>query len=498
MTGGADSATGRVPGLMLQGTGSDVGKSLITAGLCRAFTRRGLAVRPFKPQNMSNNAAVTAEGGEIGRAQALQARACGVVPVADMNPVLLKPQSATGAQIIVQGRVFGTAQARDYHALKPHLLARVLESYARLSQGTDLMLVEGAGSPAEINLRDGDIANMGFAEAADLPVVLIGDIDRGGVLAAIVGTLALLPDAERSRIKGYIINKFRGDASLFEPAIAILAGRTGLPCLGVVPHFPAASSLPAEDAVVLERPRDAQANGRFRIIVPRLPNISNFDDLDPLRAEPEIAVIMVSPGTPLPRDADLVLLPGSKATIADLAAFRAAGWDIDLTAHLRAGGRVLGLCGGYQMLGRRIADPDGIEGPPGEAAGLCHLDIETILSGDKRLVERSAMDAVSGLSVTGYEMHLGRTTGPATEHPFLILDGHPEGAVSPDGRVAGCYLHGLFAGDSWRRYYLASLGGQGDPLLDHSARVEATLDALAVHLEAHVDLDRLWQIANGR
>jgi adenosylcobyric acid synthase len=308
----------------------------------------------------------------------------------------------------------------------------------------------------------------------------------------------LLPDAERARIKGYVINKFRGDPALFEPAIAILAERTGRLCLGVVPHFPAASRLPAEDAVVLERPRDGQTQGRFRIIVPHLPNISNFDDLDPLRAEPEVAVIMVSPGTPLPRDADLVLLPGSKATIADLAAFRAAGWDIDLKAHLRAGGRVLGLCGGYQMLGRRIADPDGIEGPPGAAAGLGHLDIETIIEGDKRLVELGAVDALSGLGVTGYEMHLGRTTGPATQTPFLVLDGRPEGAVSADGRVAGCYLHGLFAGDAWRRHYLAGLGGRGDPLLDHGALVEATLDALAAHLEAHVDLDRLWQIANGR
>jgi len=266
----------------------------------------------------------------------------------------------------------------------------------------------------------------------------------------------------------------------------------------VVPHFPGAARLPAEDAVVLERSRPAGTEGRFRIAVPRLPNISNFDDLDPLRAEPDVAVAIVQPGTPLPRDADLVLLPGSKATIADLAAFRAEGWDIDLQAHLRAGGRVLGLCGGYQMLGRRIADPEGIEGPPGEAAGLGHLDIETILLGDKSLLERHAVDGLSGLAVTGYEMHIGRTIGAATDRPFLMLDGRPEGAVSADGRVAGCYLHGLFGSDAWRRHYLESLGAQADPLLDHAASVDAVLDDLAAHLEAHLDLDRLWEIACGR
>ncbi|MEA2757255.1 MAG: adenosylcobyric acid synthase [Aliidongia sp.] len=483
---------------MLQGTGSDVGKSLITAGLCRAYTRRGLAVRPFKPQNMSNNAAVTTDGGEIGRAQALQARACGVAPTADMNPVLLKPQSATGAQIVVQGQVLRNAQACEYHALKPVLLPRVLESFARLSSEAELLLIEGAGSPAEINLRAGDIANMGFAEAADVPVVLIGDIDRGGVLAAIVGTLALLPDAERARIKGYIINKFRGDITLFEPAVAILTERTGLPCLGVVPHFPAARQLPAEDAVALDHRHRSKAGATFRVAVPRLPNISNFDDLDPLRAEPDVDVIFVPPGTPLPRDADLVLLPGSKATIADLAAFRAEGWDIDLAAHLRAGGRVLGLCGGYQMLGRRIADPEGIEGPPGEAVGLGHLDIDTILTGSKRLVRLGATDVLSGHPVTGYEMHVGRTSGADTERPFLMLDGRPEGGRSADGSVAGCYVHGLFEADDWRRHYLASLGAVTDPLLDHAAAVETTLDALAAHLDAHLDLDRLLEIAHGR
>ncbi len=479
---------------MFQGTGSDVGKSLLVAGLGRTFTRRGLAVRPFKPQNMSNNAAVTADGGEIGRAQALQARACFIAATTDMNPVLLKPQSMIGAQVIVQGQVFGTFLARDYQALKPQLMPRVLDSYHRLAAGADLVLVEGAGSPAEINLRTGDIANMGFAEAADLPVVLIGDIDRGGVLAAIAGTHALLPPAERARLKAYIINKFRGDLSLFDPAIAILAERTGLPCLGIVPFFPLASRLPPEDGVALDRAVPS-GGGRCKIAVPRLPHIANFDDLDPLRAEPDIAVEIVQPGHPLPRDAQLVLLPGSKATIADLAAFRAEGWDIDLAAHIRAGGHVLGLCGGYQMLGRRVADPEGIEGPPGEAAGLNYLDIETILGGDKRLVAIAATDRLSGLSISGYEIHLGRTEGPGTDQPFLSLDGRPEGAVSADGRIAGCYLHGIFGSDAWRRQYLSRLGAAADPMLDHSALIDSVLDRLADHLETHLDLDRLLALA---
>ncbi|MBF0307386.1 MAG: cobyric acid synthase, partial [Alphaproteobacteria bacterium] len=336
---------------MLQGTGSDVGKSLLAAGLCRAFTRRGRRVRPFKPQNMSNNAAVTADGGEIGRAQALQARACGVAPGIDMNPVLLKPQSEMGAQIVVQGKVLGAASARDYHAMKPSLMPRVLESFRRLSADADLVIVEGAGSAAEVNLREHDIANMGFAEAADLPVVLVGDIDRGGVIASLVGTHALLPQGERARLAGYLINKFRGDPALFEPAIGMIEARTRLPCLGIVPWFPEAARLPAEDAAQLSAGRKAQGAG-LRVAVPVLSRIANWDDFDPLSAEPGVALTLVRPGEPLPGDADLVILPGSKATIADLAFLRAQGWDIDLFAHLRRGGRVLGIFAGYQVLGR--------------------------------------------------------------------------------------------------------------------------------------------------
>ncbi len=488
----------RTPALMLQGTGSDVGKSLLVAGLGRALTRRGLAVRPFKPQNMSNNAAVTAEGGEIGRAQALQARACGVKPSTDMNPVLLKPQSERGAQIVVEGRLFASASAREYQSLKPQLLPRVLASFQRLAAAADIVLVEGAGSAAEVNLRAGDIANMGFAAAADLPVVLVGDIDRGGVIAALAGTQALLEPDERARLKGYIVNKFRGDPLLFESGVAILRERTGLDCLGVVPFFARASDLPAEDGVALDSWRmPAPRAGALRIAVPRLPRIANFDDLDPLRAEPGVTLDLVPPGRALPL-CDLVLLPGSKATLADLAALRAEGWDIDIAAHARRGGSVLGICAGYQMLGRRVADPEGIEGPSGAAPGLGLLEVETVLTAEKILAEADGVELASGAPVRGYEMHVGRTSGPATARPMLRLGGRDDGAVSPDGRIAGCHLHGLFAGDAFRRAFLARLGGAGDGALDYERRIEATLDALADHLEASLDVKRLLEIARAR
>jgi len=482
------------PALMLQGTGSDVGKSLLTAGLCRLFTRRGLKVRPFKPQNMSNNAAVTRDGGEIGRAQALQARACGVPPLADMNPVLIKPQSETGAQLVVCGAVWGQAGAADYQRMKAGLLPRVLESFARLGAGADLLLVEGAGSAAEINLRAGDIANMGFASAADLPVVLVVDIDRGGAIAAVVGTWMVLPPEERARIRGYIINRFRGDPALFAPALEIIAGHTGLPCLGIVPWFAEAALLPAEDSASLSARSDAPARP-LRIAVPRLPCIANFDDFDPLTAEADVGLSLVPPGRALPGDADLIILPGSKATIADLAFLRAQGWDLDLTAHLRRGGRVLGICGGYQMLGRRIADPLGIEGPAGTiATGLGLLDVETEMEGVKVLRDTHGVDYL-GRPVRGYEMHMGRTSGPDAERPLLILDGRPDGARSPDGRVSGCYLHGLFASDPFRAGFLATLRPGRVAGADWEPRIEAVLDRLAEHLACHLDLPALEGIA---
>ena len=364
--------------LMFQGTGSDVGKSLLVAGLCRAYSKRGLNVRPFKPQNMSNNAAVTVEGGEIGRAQALQARAAGVSPSIHMNPVLLKPETDTGAQVVVQGKVVMTAKARDYHALKPQLMGQVLESFQIIGEDADLVLVEGAGSAAEVNLRAADIANFGFALAADVPVVLIGDIDRGGVIASIVGTHVLLDDAERALLKGYIINKFRGDAALFSDADDVIAERTGLKSFGLLPWFTDARVLPAEDAMSLQGDT-GNSSGDIVICVPRLSRIANFDDLDPLMNEDGVAVRIIDAGDPLSADADMVLLPGSKATMADLAYLRQQGWDVDIAGHVRRGGLVVGLCGGYQMLGRRLSDPSGIEGVSGDVDGLGLLDVETVL-----------------------------------------------------------------------------------------------------------------------
>ena len=504
--------------LMLQGTGSDVGKSLLVAGLARAFTRRGLQVRPFKPQNMSNNAAVTQDGGEIGRAQALQARACGIAPNSDMNPVLLKPQADGAAQIVLCGRVHGNTAARDYRKLAPSLLPTVLAAFDRLAAEADLVLVEGAGSPAEINLRSGDIANMGFAEAADLPVVLIGDIERGGVIAQLVGTQALLSAAERGRLAGYIVNKFRGDAGLFDGGILSIGERTGWRCFGVVPFFAEASLLPAEDSMALRRyphPPAAVAagppspavrarergsslhgtapgeGGWVKIAVPLLPHIANFDDFDPLRVENGVELVMVSPGRPLPRDAALVILPGSKASLADLAVLRSEGWDIDILAHRRQGGHVLGLCGGYQMLGRRIADPEGREGRPDEAAGLGLLDIDTVLGPEKQLRVTAGTDLATGMSVRGYEMHLGVTSGPGLARPMLDLEGRLDGAVSPDGRVGGCYLHGLFAGDAFRRSFLARLGADVGADIAYDAMIDGILDRLADHLERHLDVAAL-------
>ena len=476
---------------MFQGTGSDVGKSLIVAGLCRAFTRRGFRVRPFKPQNMSNNAAVTDDGGEIGRAQALQARACRVAPSVHMNPVLLKPQSEIGAQVVVQGRVLGAYNARAYREMTPQLMSAVLDSYARLSTEADLVLIEGAGSAAEVNLRARDIANMGFARHADVPVVLIADIDRGGVIAQIVGTKAVIAPEDAGMIAGFLVNRFRGDASLFDDGMRLIAERTGWRALGLVPFFPAAHKLPPEDAVVLDRAR--ASSGAVTIAVPQLSRIANFDEFDPLRLEPGVRLVMVAAGEPLPV-CDLVILPGSKATIADLAFFRAQGWDIDLFAHVRRGGRVLGVCGGYQMLGRRIADPEGIEGLPGKVDGLGLLDVETMMTGDKALRSVVGTCLANGAPFAGYEMHIGRTTGPDCARPLLRYgDGREDGAISSDGRVMGAYAHGLFADDAQRAAWLAPLGVTSE--VGYEATVEGTLDELAAHLAAHVDLDALLSLA---
>ncbi len=479
-----------VKALMIQGTGSNVGKSLLVAGLARLFARRGLRVRPFKPQNMSNNAAVTEDGGEIGRAQALQARAAGVPTSVHMNPVLLKPESETGAQLVVQGQRMGTSRAKDYGSRKALLLEKVLESFTILGQEADLILVEGAGSPAEVNLRAGDIANMGFATAAGVPVVLVGDINKGGVIAQLVGTHAVLDDTDRAMIAGYAVNQFRGDVSLFENGMTEIARRTGWTGLGVVPWFDDARLLPAEDVLDLR----SATGGACKIVVPQLPRISNFDDMDPLAAEPDVSLEIIPPGAALPGDAQLVILPGSKATISDLKFFRAQGWDVDLAAHIRRGGHVLGLCGGYQMLGRSIADPEGIEGAPETVDGLGHLDIDTVLGVHKTLALSTGTALPYDTPVRGYEIHKGVSDGPDHRNgAWLEIGGAAHGASSFGGRVRGAYLHGIFSSDGFRAAYLGGLGFAST--LDYDAQVDAVLDRLADHLEAHLDVEALLGMA---
>ena len=480
-----------MPALMIQGTGSNVGKSMLVAGLCRAARLRGLKVAPFKPQNMSNNAAVTADGGEIGRAQALQAQACGLEPVTDMNPVLLKPETDVGAQVVVQGRRLTTTKAADYAALKPTLMTSVLESFQRLAAAHDLVIVEGAGSPAEVNLRAGDIANMGFARAAQVPVILAGDIDRGGVIAQMVGTRAVIAPQDAALVKGFLINKFRGDPRLFDDGYSFIAAHTGWPGFGVLPWFAEAWRLPAEDALDIS---SGPATEGLHVVCLALSRIANFDDLDPLSQHPGVRVTMLTAGQPLPGDADLVILPGSKSTRGDLAFLRAQGWDIDLAAHRRRGGAVLGICGGYQMLGASVSDPEGIEGPPGDTLGLGLLDVTTTMSPDKRLTRVRGDHIATGQPFSGYEIHIGRTTGPDCARPFAMVDTRPEGATSPDGKVMGSYLHGLFRDDAFRSAWLSGFGVTG-PAPAFDAGVEATLDALAAHLEAHLDLSALLQVA---
>jgi adenosylcobyric acid synthase len=475
---------------MIQGAGSNVGKSLLVAGLCRAAVLRGLSVSPFKPQNMSNNAAVTVDGGEIGRAQALQALASQRDAIVDMNPILLKPESETGSQVIVQGKRLTTVRARDYSALKPSLMAPVLESFNRLKAQCDLVIVEGAGSPAEVNLRANDIANMGFARMADVPVILTGDIDRGGVIAQIVGTQAVLDPEDNAMIAGFLINKFRGDPTLFDDGYRLIEHRTNWRGMGVVPFFTDAGNLPAEDALDLRR---NSGNGPIHICALTLSRIANFDDLDPLAAEPSVRLTMVRAGEAIP-PCDLIIIPGSKSTRGDLAYLRAQGWDIDLHAHIRRGGHVLGICGGYQMLGQRIADPEGIEGTAGETEGLGFLQTQTLMTPNKRLTRVTATHASTGLNIDGYEIHIGTTTGVDCARPFALIDGQPEGAQSADGRITGSYLHGMFADDTFRSAFLSKLGAP-DSGLRHSELIDETLNALAQHLERHCDVDAILSVA---
>ena len=476
--------------IMIQGAGSNVGKSMIVAGLCRALVRRGLRVLPFKPQNMSNNAAVTSDGGEIGRAQALQARACKVQPHTDMNPVLLKPETDLGSQVVVHGNRVGTLKAREYGKMKSTLMPKVLESFHRLTTNCDIVIVEGAGSPAEVNLRKGDIANMGFARAANVPVLLTGDIDRGGVLAQLVGTHVLLEPEDEELIKGFLINKFRGDVSLFDEGLQICIKNTGWQSLGVLPWFKDARKLPAEDATDLS----GGGTGTFKIAVPRLSRIANFDDLDPLKLESGVTVVMVQPGERIPSDASLILIPGSKSTIGDLAFLREQDWEVDIIRHAEHGKPVLGICGGYQMLGTVIKDPDGIEGPAGQVQGIGLLQVETTMTPKKTLTQICGRDLCSGADVTGYEIHIGHTQGPDCLRPWLEINGSKEGASNENGLVRGCYVHGLFSSDTFRSAFLCGFGAETSELVFEDT-IDETLDALADHIEGHLDVEKIWALA---
>jgi adenosylcobyric acid synthase len=462
--------------IMVQGTTSDAGKSTLVAALCRLLVRRGVRVAPFKPQNMALNSAVTADGGEIGRAQALQAIAAGIAPHTDMNPVLLKPSSDTGAQVIIHGRVRAEMNARDYHQYKTVAMAAVLESHARLLSQYETVVVEGAGSPAEINLRDRDIANMGFAEAVDCPVILVADIDRGGVFAHIVGTLDCLSASERRRIVGFVINRFRGDIALLEPGLDWLEEKTGKPVLGVLPYLHG-MYLDAEDAV-----QPAQSSqGHFRIVVPSLPRMSNHTDFDPLRAHPDVDLRFVRAGEAIP-PADLVILPGSKNTRGDLAWLQSQGWPAYLARHLRYGGKVIGICGGFQMLGRSVADPHGVEGPAGGSEALGLLAIDTELAREKRLALVSAYGMFADgtpVGVRAYEIHMGVSNGEAMDRPAFIIDGRNEGACSLDGQVLGTYLHGVFDHPDACAALLRWAGLRSEHVVDTSALREASLDRIA-------------------
>ncbi len=477
--------------LMFQGTGSNVGKSLLVAGLCRALHNRGFKVAPFKPQNMSNNAAVTVDGGEIGRAQALQARASGCEPHTDMNPVLLKPESETGSQVVLQGKRLKTAKAQQYSKLKAKLIPYVLDSFERLKKNVDFVLVEGAGSPAEVNLRKGDIANMGFARAANVPVLIIGDIDRGGVIAQLVGTKEILNAHDEAMIKGFIVNKFRGDVSLFEDGYQLIEQKTGWSGLGILPYFMDAWKLPAEDAHDITIPK---RSSKPHIVCLGLARIANFDDLDPLSNDPNIQVTVLKGGQPIPADAVLVIIPGSKSTTGDLEFLKRQGWDIDLHAHYRRGGHILGICGGYQMLGTKISDPKGIEGPKGTTESLGLLDVKTVMTPKKSLTQVDAIFAGEKTRIDGYEIHIGETSGPDCERPFAKIGARSEGAQSFDGRIKGTYLHGLFSNDCFRKLYLKNLGVAAGQV-NYEATVEDTLDALSEHLERHLNIDVIASMA---
>ena len=477
--------------LMVQGTTSDAGKSTLVTALCRWLLRQGVSVVPFKPQNMALNSAVTADGGEIGRAQAVQAQACRLAPHTDMNPVLLKPNSDTGAQVIIHGRAVTSMNAVAYHDYKAIAMQAVLASHQRLSAAWPVVMVEGAGSPAEINLRAGDIANMGFAEAVDCPVILVADINRGGVFAHLVGTLELLSPSEQARVKGFVINRFRGDIALLQPGLDWLEQRTGKPVLGVLPYV-TDLHLEAEDGIDVRQ--GAKSERVLKVIVPVLPRISNHTDFDPLRLHPQVDLQFIGPGQPIP-PADLIILPGSKSVRGDLAQLRERGWDKAIERHLRYGGKLIGICGGLQMLGRDVHDPLGLEGPAGSSPGLGLLDYATVLEAEKQLRNVAGVLNLEAAPVAGYEIHAGVTTGPALEQPAVQLaDGRCDGAVSDDGQILATYLHGLFEGSHSCAALLRWAGLEDAQTIDYEALRERDIERLADLVEKHLDTARLRQL----
>jgi adenosylcobyric acid synthase len=476
--------------LMIQGTTSDAGKTTLVAALCRWVARKNRKVAPFKPQNMALNSAVTEDGGEIGRAQAVQAQACGIAPHTDMNPVLLKPNSDTGAQVIIHGQAVSNMEADFYHHFKPKAMAAVLESHQRLTEQYDVVMVEGAGSPAEINLRNRDIANMGFAEAVDCPVILIADIDRGGVFAHIVGTLALLSESEQRRIKGFVINRFRGDISLLQSGLDWLEKETGKPVLGVLPYVHDLH-LEAEDAINAQQHEPEQT--ALKVIVPVLPHMSNHTDFDPLRLHPQVNFQFVRLDDPIP-PADLIIVPGSKNVQTDLAYLEAAGWPQAIHKHLRYGGKLIGICGGFQMLGKTIADPDQVEGHGGTVNGLGLLDMKTILSPQKQLKNVSGNIYLNDALIQGYEIHAGISEGPALTKPFCKLNGQPDGVISEDKQIIGTYVHGLFEQASTRQALLEWAGVNETVGIDYHAIREQHLNRLADLIDLHLDTQKLKQL----
>ncbi|MBF0455465.1 MAG: cobyric acid synthase [Magnetococcales bacterium] len=476
--------------LMIQGTTSDAGKSLVVTALCRILFRRHIRVAPFKPQNMALNSAVTPEGGEIGRAQAVQAQACGLKPHTDMNPILLKPNSDKAAQVIFQGHPIANQDAVTYHQRKPQLLSEVAKTFHSLLSRYDHVIVEGAGSPAEINLRQNDIANMGFAEKVDCPVILVGDIDRGGVFAQFVGTLALLSPAEQDRIKGFIINKFRGDIALLKPGLTWLEERTGKPVLGVL-HYMPGLFLASEDSFFDTNKQVNHDPERVRVAIPRLPRISNHTDFDPLRIHPQVELIWVEEAQSIP-PADLIILPGSKSTRADLAWLKKRGWPDGINRHLRYGGKLMGICGGFQMLGEKLDDSDGVEGLPGQTDGLALLAMHTHFKDNKKLTNsQGKLMLAKKPPVLGYEIHMGESAGPALEHPALILEGKPHGALSPDQQIMGHYLHGIFDHPDALQALLDWAGMKKAKRVDLAQEQEHTFDRLADNFEEQIDMKQI-------